>query len=88
MNRSPINLQDTFLNQVRRENIPVTIYLVNGFQLKGIIKGFDNFTVITEFEGRQQMVYKHAISTVMPLRPINFSAAANQNENEDVKADA
>ncbi|HBV85663.1 RNA chaperone Hfq [Desulfosporosinus sp.] len=76
MNKSPINLQDTFLNQVRKENLPVTIYLVNGFQLKGLIKGFDNFTVVIEFEGRQQMVYKHAISTVMPIRPINIAAAS------------
>jgi host factor-I protein len=75
MNKSPINLQDTFLNQVRKENLPVTIYLVNGFQLKGLIKGFDNFTVVIEFEGRQQMVYKHAISTVMPIRPINLATA-------------
>ena len=74
MNKSPINLQDTFLNQVRKENLPVTIYLVNGFQLKGLIKGFDNFTVLIEFESKQQMVYKHAISTVMPLRPINLAA--------------
>ncbi|MDR3601227.1 MAG: RNA chaperone Hfq [Desulfosporosinus sp.] len=76
MNKSTINLQDTFLNQVRKENLPVTIYLVNGFQLKGLIKGFDNFTVVIEFEGRQQMVYKHAISTVMPIRPINLAAAS------------
>lgn len=76
MNKSPINLQDTFLNQVRKENLPVTIYLVNGFQLKGLIKGFDNFTVVIEFEGRQQMVYKHAISTVMPIRPINLATAS------------
>ncbi|NLI94007.1 MAG: RNA chaperone Hfq [Peptococcaceae bacterium] len=76
MNKSPINLQDLFLNQIRKENIPVTIYLVNGFQLKGLVKGFDNFTVILEFEGKQQMVYKHAISTIMPLRQINLSAGA------------
>lgn len=76
MNKSPINLQDTFLNQVRKENLPVTIYLVNGFQLKGLVKGFDNFTVVLEFENRQQMVYKHAISTVMPIRPINLAAAS------------
>jgi len=76
MNKSPINLQDTFLNQVRKENLPVTIYLVNGFQLKGLIKGFDNFTVLIEFESRQQMVYKHAISTIMPIRPINLAAAS------------
>lgn len=76
MNKSSVNLQDTFLNQVRKENLPVTIYLVNGFQLKGIIRGFDNFTVITEFDGRQQMVYKHAISTIMPVRPVNLAAAS------------
>ena len=80
MNKSPINLQDAFLNQVRKENLPVTIYLVNGFQLKGLIKGFDNFTVVIEFEGRQQMVYKHAISTVMPIRPINLAAACAAGE--------
>jgi len=80
MNKSPINLQDTFLNQVRKENMPVTIYLVNGFQLKGLVRGFDNFTVVLEFEGKQQMVYKHAISTVMPLRPINLAAASAVEE--------
>ena len=81
MNKSTINLQDTFLNQVRKENLPVTIYLVNGFQLKGLIKGFDNFTVVIEFEGRQQMVYKHAISTVMPIRPINLVSACSGESN-------
>ncbi len=86
MNKSPINLQDNFLNQVRKENLPVTIYLVNGFQLKGLVRGFDNFTVVIEFEGKQQMVYKHAISTVMPIRPINLAMAANaqaQGEHKD-----
>lgn len=72
MNRQQINLQDAFLNQVRKDNIPVTIYLVNGFQLKGNVKGFDNFTVILDFDGKQQMVYKHAISTISPLKPISF----------------
>lgn len=80
MNKSPINLQDTFLNQVRKENMPVTIYLINGFQLKGLVKGFDNFTVVLEFEGKQQMVYKHAISTVMPIRPINLAQASAQTD--------
>lgn len=70
MNKNNINLQDVFLNQVRKEHVAVTIYLTNGFQLKGMVKGFDNFTVILEAEGRQQMVYKHAISTVSPLKPI------------------
>ena len=65
-----INLQDSFLNQVRKENVPVIIYLVNGFQLRGAVKGFDNFTVIMENEGKQQLVYKHAISTITPFRPL------------------
>ena len=73
MTKTQINLQDAFLNQVRKENIPVTIFLVNGFQLKGMVKGFDNFTVILESEGKQMMVYKHAISTISPLRPVNTS---------------
>lgn len=64
--KNQFNLQDSFLNQVRRDNISVTIYLVNGFQLKGLVKGFDNFTIILDSDGRQQMVYKHAISTIIP----------------------
>ena len=78
MTKNQINLQDSFLNQVRKENIPVTIYLVNGFQLKGQVKGFDNFTVILELEGKQQMVYKHAISTIAPLRSINTTFSENK----------
>lgn len=73
MTKPQINLQDAFLNQVRKENIPVTIFLVNGFQLKGSVRGFDNFTVILESDGKQLMVYKHAISTISPLRPVNTS---------------
>lgn len=73
MTKTQINLQDAFLNQVRKENIPVTIFLVNGFQLKGMVKGFDNFTVILDSEGKQLMVYKHAISTISPLKPVNTS---------------
>lgn len=79
MTKPQINLQDSFLNQVRKENIPVTLYLINGFQLKGLVKGFDNFTVILEFEGKQQMVYKHAISTITPFKPISTSFSDQQN---------
>jgi len=75
MNKNGINLQDVFLNQVRKEHVAVTIYLTNGFQLKGLVKGFDNFTVILDSEGKQQMVYKHAISTISPVRPINMMVA-------------
>ncbi len=71
MTTKVINLQDSFLNQVRKDNMPVVIYLVNGFQLRGSVKGFDNFTVILENDGKQQLVYKHAISTITPFRPIN-----------------
>lgn len=67
-----INIQDTFLNHLRKENVPVTIYLVNGFQLRGLIKAFDNFTVVIDTEGKQQLVYKHAISTFMPQRPVSL----------------
>lgn len=73
-----LNLQDTFLNQVRKENIAITMFLVNGFQLKGYVKGFDNFIVLLEVDGRQQMIYKHAISTMAPARNVIFS-----NSSED-----
>ncbi|MFA7148654.1 MAG: RNA chaperone Hfq [Syntrophomonadaceae bacterium] len=72
MSKNQMNLQDAFLNQVRKEKMPVTIFLVNGFQIKGVVKGFDNFTVIVELDQRQQLVYKHAISTVAPIRPIGL----------------
>lgn len=71
MNKN-INLQDVFLNQVRKEHVPVTVYLTNGFQLRGMVKGFDNFTVVLDSEGKQQLVYKHAISTVSPLKAVNI----------------
>lgn len=67
-----INLQDVFLNQVRKEHIPVTVYLTNGFQLRGMVKGFDNFTVVLDSDSRQQLVYKHAISTVSPMKAVNI----------------
>ena len=82
MGKGQINRQDAFLNQVRKEKIPVTIYLVNGFQIKGIVKGFDNFTVNVEMEQKQQLVYKHAISTVAPIRPIgNLSLDAKSEDD-------
>ena len=70
MASKPLNLQDIFLNQVRKENIPVSIHLVNGYQIKGNVTGFDNFTVIIESMGRQQLIYKHAISTITPAKPL------------------
>ena len=67
-----LNLQDVFLNQARKYRMSITIYLVNGFQFRGVVKGFDNYTVILESEGKQQLVYKHAISTIIPQRPISI----------------
>lgn len=80
MTIKPLNLQDSFLNQIRRENIPVIIYLVNGFQLRGSVRGFDNFTVILENDGKQQLVYKHAISTITPIRALPPLAADRRDE--------
>ncbi|PWA13292.1 RNA chaperone Hfq [Pueribacillus theae] len=71
--KQQINIQDQFLNALRRENTFVTVYLTNGFQLKGLIKGFDNFTVMLESEGKQQLIYKHAISTFAPSKNVKFS---------------
>ena len=68
------NLQDTFLNYIRREKIPVTLFLMNGFQLRGVITGFDNFVVILVTDNKQQMIYKHAISTLVPARPLKIGA--------------
>lgn len=65
------NLQDGFLNQVRKEKIPVVIYLANGVRLKGIIKGFDNFVLLLK-EANEQLVYKHAISTIVPEKPVDL----------------
>ncbi len=72
MNKGPINLQDIFLNQARKEKILVTIFLTNGFQFKGTVRGFDNFVVVMDCEGKQQLVYKHAISTIIPSRAIGL----------------
>ena len=69
MNKT-LNLQDVFLNQARKEKILVTIFLTNGFQFKGIVKGFDSYTVILDCEGKQQLVFKHAMSTIVPTKPI------------------
>ena len=80
MGKSQVNLQDLFLNQMRKEKIPVTMYLVNGARLTGTIKGFDNFVILMKQEN-QQLVYKHAISTIIPDKAVEFL------ENAEVKKD-
>lgn len=64
------NLQEIFLTQARKQKMPVTVFLMNGFQMRGIITGFDSFTLVLDTEGRQQVIYKHAVSTIAPLRPL------------------
>ncbi|MCC3306060.1 RNA chaperone Hfq [Sneathiella sp. HT1-7] len=66
------NVQDVFLNKVRKDKIPVTVFLVNGVKLQGSISWFDNFSVLLRRDGHEQLVYKHAISTVMPAGPIQL----------------
>lgn len=66
------NLQEIFLTQARKQNIPVTMFLMNGFQLRGNVTGFDSFTVVLNTDGKQQIIYKHAISTIVPLHPISL----------------
>lgn len=80
--KTVINLQDVFLNQVRKEHIPITIYLVNGFQLKGSVKGFDSYTIVLDSDGKQHLIYKHAVSTITPMRAINFSTTSKKQEEE------
>jgi len=70
----PIHLQEAILNEVIRDKVPVTLFLMNGFQLRGIITGFDTSVVILVTDGKQQMIYKHAISTLAPIRPVKAAA--------------
>lgn len=78
------NVQDVFLNHVRKLKMPVTVFLVNGVKLQGIITWFDNFSVLLRRESHAQLVYKHAISTVMPMNPLNLFEGKNGAEGETV----
>ena len=77
MQKAPINFQDTFLAKTRRAGILVTVFLMNGFQMHGVISGYDSFVVVLDSDGKQQMIYKHAISTIIPMRPIDFNATGD-----------
>ncbi len=74
------NFQDLILNQVRKDAVPITVFLTNGFQIRGVLKGFDNYVIIIEADGKHQMVYKHAISTIIPSK---FLANININQIDD-----
>lgn len=67
-----INFQDSILKEVRREKTPVTVFLMNGFQIRGVITGFDNFVIVVLTDGKQQMIYKHAVSTIVPAKPVRM----------------
>ena len=79
MNKN-LNLQDIFLNQARKYKIPLTVFLVNGYQFKGYVKGFDSYIVILDCDGKQNVVYKHAISTIIPSKQINILDSDNSTE--------
>ncbi len=83
MNKSPV-LQDVFLNQVRKENIAVTIYLVNSVQLRGHVKGFDTFTILLESPGRPtQLVYKSSVTSIVPMRPVHMRDGSSGERSAD-----
>ncbi len=71
-----VNLQDAILKEVRRDRVPVTLFLMNGFQLRGVITGFDSFVVVLVTDGKQQMIYKHAISTLAPTKQLKSAQSA------------
>ena len=82
MKNTVLNLQDLFLNNARKERIPVTIYLMNGVQVKGHVKGFDSYIILLEGDNKQQnMIYKHAVSTIVPAKYINLQNNQQQNAN-------
>jgi host factor-I protein len=74
------NVQDVFLNHIRKNKMPVTVFLVNGVKLQGIVTSFDNFSVLLRRDAHSQLVYKHAISTVMPAGPIQLFEGAKETE--------
>ncbi len=80
------NVQDVFLNHVRKNKLPVTVFLVNGVKLQGVISWFDNFCILLRRDGHVQLVYKHAISTVMPASPIQLFEPAAEEEAVEEKA--
>ena len=71
-----VNLQEAILKECRKEKVPVTLFLMNGFQLRGIVTGYDSFVVVLVSDGKQQMIYKHAISTLAPIRPLKAATPA------------
>lgn len=73
------NIQDTVLNQIRKEKQSVVFFLMNGFQLRGVVRSFDSFVVVLDTDGRQQMIYKHAISTIVPAEPVELRESRGED---------
>ncbi|CAO5680386.1 MAG: RNA-binding protein Hfq [Holosporales bacterium] len=83
-NEKPVNVQDVFLNHVRKNKVPITVFLVNGVKLQGVVTWFDGATMLLRRDGHSQLVYKHAISTLMPQGPIQlFEGASSETQTED-----
>jgi len=81
----PVNVQDVFLNHVRKNKTPLTVFLINGVKLQGLVTWFDSFSMLLRRDGHSQLVYKHAISTVMPQTPIQlFESPHTSTANEDI----
>ena len=74
------NLQETFLNHVRKNKVPLTVFLVNGIKLQGIVTWFDNFSILLKRDAQSQLVYKHAISTIMPAQPVRLEGISEDGE--------
>ena len=73
--KQTINFQDSFLTQARKNRIPLVVFLMNGFQMRGVLTGFDNFVILLQSDNKQQMIYKHAVSTIVPEQAISFRDA-------------
>lgn len=74
------NLQDIILNNARKDKLSLTVFLMNGFQLRGRVTGFDNFTIVLDSDGKQQMIYKHAVSTIVPHRAVDFANTYSEEQ--------
>jgi len=80
--KKSINLQDVFLNQVRKEKIMITVFLISGYQIRGYVRGFDNYTIVVDSDGKHQMIYKHAISTMVSSKEINIEKSEEESEEK------
>lgn len=80
MMKNNVKMQDVFLNEVRKNHIQITIFLISGYQIKGYVNGFDPFTIMIDSDGKQQLIYKHAVSTIVPQSRVNMMSDVNTEE--------